>query len=603
MALIAELQRRNVIRMAGLYLVGAWLLVQVAGTVLPWFAVPASSLRVLVLVLVAGFIPALVLAWAFELTPDGIKRDADVDPAQSIAPESARRMDRLILATLALALAYFAFDKFVLAPQREAGLISVATRSGAERAAAQAIQVETDKSVAVLPFDNRSGDVGQEYYADGLTDELTATLARIAALKVIARTSAARFRGSRLPPSTIGRQLGVAALVTGSVLRAGGRVRYTAELVSVRTEKTLWADSFEREESDVLTLQSQVAQAIAKAIEVRLSPVEATRLAGSRTVEPRAFDEYLRGRALWSRRDEVSVRQALAHFQEATRIAPGFALGYTGIADSYIILGVHGFEPPRKVMPAAIAAAQHAIELDPGAGEPHASLGDIHYHYDWDWPASEREHRKALELAPAFATAYQWSAEPLLITGRTDEAIAHLRRAQELDPLSMIVRAQMGHTLAVAGRRDEAISGLRDAIALDSVFLRTRLSLSRLLLEAGRNGDALLQARQLVAINPDYVPGLATLGLCLGRVGQTDEARALLARLDARAGEQFVSSLERARVAAGLGDRGASLRYLEQAVAAREGDLPLLATYKEFDFLHGDRRYAAIVQAIGIPGA
>ena len=603
MSLIAELQRRNVIRMAGLYLVGAWLLVQVAGTVLPWFAVPASSLRVLVIVLVAGFIPALLLAWAFELTPDGIKRDAEVDPAQSIAPQTARRMDRLIFAILALALVYFAFDKFVLAPRREAGLISVATRFGAERATAQAIRVETDKSVAVLPFDNRSGDVGQEYYADGLTDELTATLARIAALKVIARTSAARFKGSELPPSAIGRQLGVTALVTGSVLRAGGRVRYTAELVSVRTEKTLWADSFEREESDVLTLQSQVAQAIAKAIEVRLSPVEATRLAGPRTVDPRAFDEYLRGRALWSRRDEASVRQALAHFQEATRIAPGFALGYAGIADSYIILGVHGFEPPRRVMPAAIAAAQHAIELDPGAGEPHASLGDIHYHYDWDWPASEREHRRALELAPAFATAYQWSAEPLLITGRADEAIARLRRAQELDPLSMIVRAQMGHTLAVAGRRDEAISGLRDAIALDSVFLRTRLSLSRLLLEAGRNGDALLLARQLVAINPDYVPGLATLGLCLGRVGQTDEARALLARLDARGSRQFVSSLERARVAAGLGDRGASLRYLEQAVAAREGDLPLLATYKEFDFLHGDRRYAAIVQAIGIPGA
>ncbi|MEO6263427.1 MAG: hypothetical protein ABIO58_00365 [Luteimonas sp.] len=601
MSLIAELKRRNVIRMAGLYLVGAWLIVQVAGTLLPMFEAPAWAARSIVIALGLGFVPAIIISWVFELTPKGLKRDADIAPGQLIAPQTARRMDRLIMVVLALALAYFGFDRLILAPQREAALVTTATRSGAEQAAAQAREVETEKSIAVLPYDNRSGDHTQDYFADGLTDELTATLARISALKVIARTSAARFKGTDKSASVIGRELGVSALVTGSVLRAGGRVRYTAELVSVKTERVLWAESYERDERDILALQAEVAQAIAKAIEVRLSPDEAVRLASSRQVDPRAFDEYLRGRALWNQRSEPAVREALTHFQNATRIAPDFALGYAGMADSYIILGVHGYEPPREVIPAAKAAARHAIELDPGAGEPHASLGDILFHYDWDWAGSEREHEQAIKLALAYATAYQWSAEALLLTDDIDGAIARLRHARTLDPLSMIVRAQLAQTLALNGRRNEAIAELREALVLDPGFLQTRRELARQLLAAGRRDEALMEARRLVAASPDYLPGLATLGLCLGRTGHADEARALLTRLDDESKRHFVSSLELARVSAGLGDRDTTLRYLEQAVEAREGFLPFLAGDEEFDFLHGEPRFAAIVRKIGIP--
>lgn len=601
MNFVTELKRRNVIRVAGLYLVGAWLLVQVASTVLPMYDAPAWLPRSFVTVLVIGFIPVLVFAWVFELTPDGLMRDAEVPHSQSIALQTARRMDRLIMVVLAVALAYFGFDRFIALPQRQAAMLSAATRSGAEQATAQARKADTYRSIAVLPFDNRSGDHAQEYFSDGLTDELTTTLARISALKVIARTSAARYKGTDKRASQIGRELGVAALVSGSVLRAGGQIRYTAELVAAGTEATLWAESYERDERDILALQSEVARAIAKAISARLSPDESARLASSRTVDPKAFDEYLRGRALWNQRTEASVREALTHFQNAARIAPEFALGFAGLADSYIILGVHGFEPPRKVMPAAKAAAQHAIELDPGAGEPHASLGDINFHYDWDWAGSEREHEQAIALTPAFATAYQWSSEPMLLSGNIEGAIARLRRAQELDPLSMIIRASLAQALALNGRRDEAITGLREAIALDPDFLLTRRELARQLLAAGRNDEALLEARGLVARSPDYLPGLATLGLCLGRIGNAHEARALLARLDADGKRHFVSSLELARISAGLGDRDTTLRYLEQAVEAREGYLPFLAGDEEFNFLHGDPRYAAIVRAIGIP--
>ncbi len=601
MTFLSELRRRNVIRVAGLYLVGAWLGVQVAGTVLPMFDVSAAVVRGIVIALAIGFLPAMVFAWVFELTPEGIRRDEDVPPEQSIAPQTARRMDRWIMGVLALALAYFGFDRLLLAPGREAAMVSAATRSGAEQARVQDRAGEVGKSVAVLPFDNRSGDRTQDYFADGLTDELTTTLARISGLKVIARTSAARYKGSDKSPSTIGRELGIGALVTGSVLRAGDRVRYTAELVSVRTEKTLWSESYQRDVRDVLTLQDEVAEAIAKAIQVRLSPMEATRLGSARPVDPQALDAYLRGRELWNqRRSENSVREALVHFRDATRIAPDFALGFTGVADSYIILGVRGYDPPREVMPAARAAALHALQLDSDAGEPHASPGDILFHYNWDWAGSEREHEQAIRLAPAYATAYQWSAEALLLIGDIDGALARSRRARALDPLSMIMRVQLAQVLAISGRREEAIAELREALVLDPEFLRTRRELARQLLAAGQRDEALVEARRLAAAAPGDLSGLATLGLCLGRTGHAPEARALLARLEGESKRRFVSSLELARISAGFGDGDTTLRLLGQAVEAREGFLPFIGDDEEFDFLRGDPRYAAILSAVGI---
>jgi TolB-like protein len=457
-----------------------------------------------------------------------------------------------------------------------------------------------EKSVAVLPFENRSGTPAQDFYADGLTDELTTSLARISALKVIARNSAARYKGSAKTLTEIGHELGAATLVTGSVLRSGGRVRYTAALVSAATQRNLWADSYERSERDVLTLQSEVASAIAKAIAVRLSPAEADRLAAKRAVNPQAFDEYLLGRALWNQRTEGAVRSALVHFQNATRIAPDFALGYAGVADSHIILGVYGFDPPRLAFPLARAAALRSLQLDAGAGEPHASLGDILFHYDWDWVASEREHEKAIALAPAFATAYLWGAEAQTLNGDLGGALARLQRARELDPLSMIVRASLAKSLGLLGRREEAVAELHAAIALDPAFPRTRRELVLQLLALGRTDAALAEARKLAQLAPNDLTAEAALGLCLGRSGRSDEARALLQRLDREAGKPFNSALELARIAAGLRDRELTLGYLQRAVAAREGMLPFIGGDDEFSFLHGDAAYVAITREIGI---
>jgi TolB-like protein/Tfp pilus assembly protein PilF len=457
-----------------------------------------------------------------------------------------------------------------------------------------------DKSVAVLPFENRSGDHAQDFYADGLTDELTTALARISALKVISRNSAVRYKGSTKRPSEIGRELGVGTLVTGSVLRAGGRVRYNAALVSTDTERNLWAESYERSERDVLTLQSEVARAIAKAIAVRLSPAESERLAGTRTVDPRALDEYLMGRALWNQRTEQGVRAALAHFETATRLAPGFALGYAGVADGHIILGVYGYDPPRSALPLAKQAAVQAMRLDPGAGEPRASLGDILLHYDWDWVAAEREHEKAIALAPAFATAYLWGSEAKVLNGDLPGALAQLQRAQALDPLSMTIRSTHAATLGLLGRREQAVTELREAIALDPSFPRTRRELALQLLALGRTDEALATARILAELAPDNLPAVAVLGLCLGRSGHAAEARALLRRLESDRSKPFISSLELARIAAGLRDPDLTIRYLERALEAREGFLPFIGRDDEFAFLQHDPRFLAIERTIGI---
>jgi serine/threonine protein kinase/tetratricopeptide (TPR) repeat protein len=464
-----------------------------------------------------------------------------------------------------------------------------------------ASETHQPRSLAVLPFDNRSGDESEDYFSDGLTDQLTTTLARIGALKVIARTSASRYRGTSLGPSQIGEELGVEALVTGSVLRSGGRVRITAELISTDTQANLWADSYERDEQDVLALQGDVARAITDAIALRLTPDESARITAAPRVDPEAFEEYLKGRSRWERRTAESVREGLQHFQNATRIAPDFALGYAGLADSYIILGVYGFEPPYEAFPAAKVAAEHALELDPGAGEPYASLGDILFHYEWDWEASDSALRKAIELAPGFATAYHWGSEVLVLKGDMEGALDRIRRARSLDPLSMIIRASLGRTLWLAGRPDEALAELQNALVIDPRFRNTRSELARLLVSDGRVEEALVESRRVVAANPDYIPGVAVLGFCLGTAGRDDEALDVLQRLDEISLVQYVPAFDRARITATLGDVESTLRYLQRAVEAREGLLPLIADAGEFAFLQSEPRFEAILQRIGIP--
>src|SRR2546426_8762922 len=313
----AELKRRNVIRFAGLYLVGAWLLTQVASTVLPMFGAPDWLPRSIVILLVIGFVPALIFSWVFELTPQGLKRDEDVPPEESIAPQTARRMNRMIIAVLVLALGYFVFDKFVLAPRRAA----VPNDSSSAASA---------KSIAVLPFENLSEDKANAYFAEGIQDEILTRLAKVADLKVISRTSTQHYKSAPENLLEIGKQLGVAHVVEGSVQKSGDAVRVNVQLIKAANDSHLWADTFDRKLTDIFSVESAVAKAIDDDLRVKLTGQEKQVIAAKPTGNPEAYDAYLRGLAYTLKPATTAANNlgAQKYLREAVRLDPKFALGW-----------------------------------------------------------------------------------------------------------------------------------------------------------------------------------------------------------------------------------------------------------------------------------
>ena len=322
MSLIAELKRRNVIRMAGLYLVGAWLLVQVASTLFPAFGVPDWALRGLVIVLVLGFVPMLVFAWVFELTPDGIKRDAEVSRAESIAPQTARRMDRMIIAVLLLALVYFGFDRLVLAPRRDAALVASTTQSVAAQATAQAKPTVSRNSIAVLPFVNMSGEAANEYFSDGISEEILNVLAGTPELQVAARTSSFAFKGKTMEVPAIAEQLKVRMVLEGSVRKQGDKVRITAQLIDAQTGFHVWSQTYDRKLEDIFVIQDEIARAIGDELKVKIAAVAGPGQRDGSTRNVAAYDLYLRGMALWHSRTEKGILEAISLFEKAIATDP-----------------------------------------------------------------------------------------------------------------------------------------------------------------------------------------------------------------------------------------------------------------------------------------
>jgi TolB-like protein len=465
MTLVAELRRRNVIRMAGLYMVGAWLAVQVAGTVLPMFGAPAWLPRSIVILLMIGFVPALVFAWVFELTPDGIRRDAEVPASESIAPETARRMDRMIIAVLVLALGFFAFDRFVLAPRRDAVLVAETQR--ASKVAAGAGGVVDRRSVAVLPFVNMSGDPANEYFSDGISEEILNVLAGVPDLKVAARTSSFSFKGRNTEVPVIAHELQVRMVLEGSVRKQGDKVRITAQLIDAKTGYHVWSQTYDRKLEDIFAIQDEIAKAIGDELKVKIvdehrpGKVAATR-------NPHAHDLYLRGVALWNGRDGPQMLQAITLFEQAQREDPGYAEAYAGEALVYSVLPFFSDAVPREEsFRRSNMRALRALALDPGLAEPYVALGnnagnDIAY---IDRPTMIVLMRRAIELRPSFATAHQWLGNVLTSSGDPAGALVELQRAAALDPRSLIIADNLAMTLLALGRNDDVLAVCKPAIA------------------------------------------------------------------------------------------------------------------------------------------
>jgi serine/threonine protein kinase/tetratricopeptide (TPR) repeat protein len=456
------------------------------------------------------------------------------------------------------------------------------------------------QSVAVLPLENLSGDSSQEYFSDGMTDALITELSHIRKLRVISRTSVMQYKHTQKPLAAIARDLNVDAVVEGTVMRSGGRVRISAKLIQTSMEQTLWADNYERDFTDVLALQSDVATAVARGIQVELSAPEASLLASRRPVVPEAYEAFLRGRFEAEKRNPQGLVTSVEYFQEAIAKDSTYAAAYAGLADSFLNLGTYEIRAPAEVMPQAKAAAEQALRIDPNLAEAHASLAAIRfYHLESD--GVESEFRRAIELDPGYATALHWYALSLAAQGRKEESLTEIRLARELDPRSLIINANVGWCYYVAGDWDRAIEEEKNTLRLGPGFIVAHGYLGQAYLEKKMYDQAIDEFRQTVSLAPGAMSRKAELGAAYARAGKIKPAREILQEFQHVPRGKYVSSYDWAMLYAGMGKKQESIARLAKAYDERNGRLANLAVHPQFAFLRGEPGFEKILEQMNVP--
>lgn len=526
--------------------------------------------------------------WAGRTIEAGVDSETKeaVEPPPALAPV-VRAVNRRRLAFAAGALALLlAVGFFVL----RRGAHPDVTSSAVPRIA----------SIAVLPLENLSNDPAQQYFVEGMTDEITTDLAKLPGIRVISRTSAMQYKGTHKTMPQIARELNVDAVVEGTVLRDGGRVRIRTQLIYAPADRHLWAQAYERDLKDVLTLQANLAQDIASEIQLKLTSQQRANLS-ARSVDPEAHELYLQGRYFWNKRDQAGFTKAIDYFQQAIAKDPTYAAAYAGLADSYALSGGLYLLPVEQAIPRAQAAAEKALELDSNLAEAHASLGLIAPFNDWNWADAKRHYERAIELDPNYATAHHWYAEGYLMpVGRAHEAIAEMRKAQELDPLSPVIATDLGKELYFVRKYDEALGELHRALELDPNFVSAHNWISDTLLEKRMYNDAKAELEKTKPLKEEriYIRQTAYLN---ARMGRRAEARAALAKsLQLSKGKQ-ISSGAVALTYAALGDKDDSFQWLEKAYAERSSFMTSLKYWSVFDRLRGDPRFIDLLRRVGLP--
>lgn len=458
-------------------------------------------------------------------------------------------------------------------------------------------------SLAVLPLENLSGDPAQEYFADGITDALIHEFARIGALKVISRTSAMQYKRARKPLPEIGRELGVEAVVDGSVLRSGDRVRVHAQLLLAASDEHLWAGRYDRRLEDVLELHSELARAIVEEVNVKLTPQERARIVRPRPqVDPEVYLLELEGRHIWARRTEQAFREALDKFEQAIARDPLYAPAWVGVADCHNMLGNYGILPPREVHEPARAAARRALDLDPGSAEAHRALALMHWNFEFAWQAAESEYRLAAELDPNSSLVHYWHGVCLGIQGRFEESFRELDRARELDPLALHVACVTGWMHYHSRRYAEALPWYEQVLAADGQYLMGQWLLGEALVELGDTEQGVAALERALALSGRAARFLGYLGYAYARAGRREEARRMLDELAARRDERYVPPYFPALVHAGLGEVEAALDTLERAWDERDTMLRDLKVDPPWTVLHGEPRYEALLGRLGLAG-
>jgi TolB-like protein/tetratricopeptide (TPR) repeat protein len=575
----AELKRRNVYKVAVGYAVVGWLLIQVATQVFPFFEIPNWAVRLVVLFIVVGFPIALVIAWAFELTPGGIKRTEEADRAYP-GRSRGRAWIYVVISAGLLSAGLFLLGRYTAPNENKIANVPA-------------------KSIAVLPFENLSRDPDNAYFAEGIQDEILTRLAKVADLKVISHTSTQRYKSSPDNLPEIAKQLGVANILEGSVQKSQDQVRVNVQLINAATDAHLWADSFDRKLIDIFAVESEIAAKVADTLRAKLTGAEQHAISMQPTQNTEAYQLYLKGRYFWNKRTGPDLQKAIDYFKQAIDKDPNYALAYVGLGDSYILLSGFGAAPPQDSFPLAEAAAKKALEIDDNLAEAHTTLGFILCVHHLNFADSIREFERAIALNPNYATAHHWFGDgPLLAVGQFDRAIGEGKRAVELDPLSVIITADLGADYLVARRYNEAIEQFHKAIDLDPRFYYAHWNLAQALEMKGDLRGALAEYKKAVELDDDPFV-LALLGQAYAKVGQRDEALKILAQLPQIAAHRYVPSYSFALLHMALGDKDKAIEWLERSYHDGAGlDIIFLKVDPMLDPLQKEPRFQALVAKV-----
>ncbi|PYP19232.1 MAG: hypothetical protein DMD53_14695 [Gemmatimonadetes bacterium] len=498
------------------------------------------------------------------------------------------------------ALAKAPADRFPTAADFIAALIQPTTVTGAEPAPALVQPPAAANSIAVLPFLNMSADPDNEYFSDGMTEEIVHALSAVGSLRVASRTSSFAFKGATQNIRTIGEKLQVRTVLEGSVRRADTKLRVTAQLINAADGFHLWSATYEREMKDVFAIQDEIARAIVSALKVKLTDEPSLALVEPRTANVEAYALYLKARYFWRRKSASGLKKGIEYFQQAIAVDPGYSLAYAGLADSYIALGYYGYLPPKDVFPPAKAAADAAIRIDDGLAEAHTARACVSLLYDWDWLGAERGFQRAIELKQGYPTAHFWYACYLWAVGRTEDSCEEASRALELAPLSLVGHANLGWALYFGRRFDAAIAQCQKSLELDPRYLFTYTVLGQAHVALSRYDEAISALQSAVRFSGGLSFTTATLGYAYAKAGKRREARKVLQSLKQRSGNEYVPPFCVALVYAGLGDRDQAFACLDRAYEERSYWLAYLKTWPLVDDLRADARFTALLDRVGL---
>ncbi len=587
MSLFKELKRRNVLRTAAAYVLASWLVIQVVGTLFPAFGFSDAAVRIVTIILAIGLIPTFILSWVFEITPEGLKKEKDIDRSQSITAHTHKKLDRLIMVALALALGYFAFDKFVLSESREATIAEEARQEGRSEALVESFG---DKSIAVLPFVNMSDDASNEYFSDGISEELLNLLAKIPELRVISRSSAFSFKGKNPKITDVARELNVAHILEGSVRKAGNQVRISVQLIEARTDTHLWSETYERTLDDIFAIQDEIASAVVEHIKITLLGDLPT----VRKTDPEAYALYLQGHYFRNLRGEENLEKAVTAFKQTLEIDPNYAPAWAGIARAYDLQTRDRVWSREKGIALILEALEMALALDNNMANAWASLAYVKWTYQWDSQGANTAIDRGFQLEPDNVDVRGVAAYLASSFGQMPKAIELLKPIIKQDPLSLSHKTTLGWILNRIDRLDESIEILSKVLALKPDDTWGRMYIGFAYLMKGYPERALNEFEKL----PAGFKKTSSMAHVYFTMGNDTQAQALLDEFIETYAQEY--ALYMASIYTWRGENDSAFEWLEKAFKQHSVDLCWILVEPVFKMLASDPRYPVFLEKLGL---